>query len=738
MFRIRAAVAATLLVAALPACGPAHSGRAGRGVATGPLGPVNPTPVKDAEFAQSAYQILLSGERDTKRLDLLAGVVRRQYARAARRFKTDPKAGLAALTGASYLLRAGELRKPMLKGAAPALRRGASEVAKVGDEGRSLAYYTMLRSQLPKGSERTDVDGHLAAMARFTAMPSTAGPMRSAGDRQRAATNRSLVEPSLKTLKQAKTATVDWIKAGLEFNATETPIRTNAEREEAVEAYRAVRAGGASLVALYLRHGDARGALGALEQGDLLRVVPAGLTDRLQRAAEDDDPAAWGDLYQLFESSSAAARPETSMDVGLGKAAAWGVAVELFRSEPKSMRGGAPLASQLVEFGMAEVAPLVLVPALGDRPGVQELSWSLALVLRAIVSEDETGNLDASRRTFTSAKRLLELAEGPNYAGKLRPSAGRLYYVMGALETRAGELSRALPHVRSAVRLEPTLDALGMLANIERQQGDTRGALKTLDSLANMAKKTGARVAEAEAALAKFEVHRDARDAAKAQAALVAALSAAVDAREIARSASNAARAERVLARTLEHFGAMQAARRATERAYEAARSDLRQLTATVLDASRRALTFGDLPLARRAVRRALDAGLDDDDLVYVALWLRLVEQAKGVSADGTVQEALASIDDNNGSWAARLAAWGRGKIDDGQLRKSAKTLVQRTEAEFYVTMSKRKTAPNTAGLESIAKSQAIELVEVTIARDLLARQKSPLSLKLPANVKVP
>lgn len=738
MLVTRAAIAAAVLLFALPACGPAHAGRGGRGVATAPLGPVNPTPVQDADFAQSTYHVLLSGERDSKRLDLLAGVVRRQFARAARRFRNDRPAGLAALTGASYLLRAGELSDPMLKGAVPALRYGAAEVARVGDEGRGTAYYTMLRSQLPKGPEQSDVDAHLAAMARFAAMPSAAGPMRSLGERQAAAANRSLVEPSLENLERAKKITVEWIKAGLDFNAGETPIRTNAEREEAIAAYKAVRAGGASLVALYLRHGDARGALAALEQADLLRVVPTGISDRLDRAASDDDPAAWGDLYQLFESSSEADRPETSMDVALGKAAAWGVAVELFRSEPKSMRGGAPLASQLVELGMSEVAPLVLVPALGDRPGVQELSWSLALVLRAVVAEDESGSIDASRRTFVAAKRLMELAEMPVYAGKLRPSAGRLYYVMAALETRAGELSRALPHVRAAVRLEPTLEAYGMLANIERQRGDTQSALKTLESLSNMAKKMGERVAEAEAALAKFEVHRDAGNAALAQTTLVSALSAAIDAREIARSSTNAARAERVLARTLEHFGAMQAARRATERAYEAARSDLRQLTATVLDASRRALTFNDLPLARKAVRQALDAGLDDDDMVYVALWLRIVEQSKGVSGDGSVEESLASIDDN-GSWAARLAAWGRGKSEDAELLKSAKTLVQRTEAEFYIAMNRRGTTPDhVASLESVAKSQAIELVEVTIARDLLARAKSPLSLKLPSNVKVP
>ena len=39
--------------------------------------------------------------------------------------------------------------------------------------------------------------------------------------------------------------------------------------------------------------------------------------------------------------------------------------------------------------------------------------------------------------------------------------------------------------------------------------------------------------------------------------------------------------------------------------------------------------------------------------------------------------------------------------------------------------------------LKEIAKSEAIELVEVTIARDLVA-QEAPLGVKLPDNVAVP
>ncbi len=450
MRRIAAACLTAALLGSTIGCSPAAQPGPGAKAGGAHHGPVNPAPVGEADFGPSTYQVLLSGERDSKRLELLAGVVRHQLDRAGKRFGSGNRAaGVAALTGGQYLIRVGELRPEMLTRAAPALRAGSAEVARVGDEGRAVAYYSMLRQILPPGSDKQDVDAHLAALAKWSASTGTTGPMQAAGNRQRAAINRALVQPTPESQREATQATLQWIKRALDFNASEMPIRSNMEREEAIEAYRAVRAGGATLVALYLRDGDAGGALDALGEGDLLRVVPPGLTERLERAASDDDAAAWADLFTLFDGSNSSDRPETSIDIDVSRAAAWGSALELFRSEPRSMRGAAPLAMKLVEWGMAEVAPLVLSPAIGDKPSTEELSWAMSLVLRAVVAEDEIGDLPAARRTFEAAAPILAVAESKGYVGKLRPSAGRVRYVMGALETRAGELSRALPHVEA-------------------------------------------------------------------------------------------------------------------------------------------------------------------------------------------------------------------------------------------------------------------------------------------------
>ena len=132
----------TALALSTAACGVGN--QSGPKVPTGPEGAVDAAPVSDAQFAGAAYQVLLSDERTPQRMGLLAGVVRRQLARAAARFGGEKReAGLSALTGALYLMRTGDLRPEMLVGGAPALRAGAAEVSRVGNEGRALALYGM-------------------------------------------------------------------------------------------------------------------------------------------------------------------------------------------------------------------------------------------------------------------------------------------------------------------------------------------------------------------------------------------------------------------------------------------------------------------------------------------------------------------------------------------------------------------------------------------------------------------
>ncbi|MEP7052092.1 MAG: hypothetical protein ABJB12_17135 [Pseudomonadota bacterium] len=699
------------------------------------------TSVDDAGFAKAAYRVLVSDDGSVQRSGLLVGVVRQQLQRAKARFDVGQReAGLRALTGAFYLMRAGEFRPEALNGAGGpdgALSAGAAEVARLGEEGYADTLYGMLRDSLPKGPERDQVEAHLDAMARFSRATHGAGPMQAARADLRAAVQRSLIEARKAALDAASERAIRWIKRAFELNAGDSPA--NADREEAFEAYRAQRGGSYALIALYLRHGDARGVLSAVDKAELGRLIAPELRDRLERAAEGGDADAWADLYHFFDSASHAADSEGLLDHTLMEAATWGSAVELFRAEPSSMRGAVPLATQLVGYGMAEVAPLVLAPAVAKEGSPDNVSFALGIVGKAIVAEDELDQATSARRTFENAQPILAQGEIRANLGKVNPSSARLRYVMGALETRHGELARALPLVQAAAHVEPTLESLMTLGAIERQQ-DQNAALSAFTQAAELAKAENDPLAETDALNMKFEVYRDHGDAQQAASTLDAALSRAIDAEHTARAGGpTLARCERLLARILEHYDDPRATRRATERAYDASSSDQTQLTATVLDAARRALTHADLSAARRAAQRAVAAGLASDDLVYVALWLQLVEKKLNVPSDGTVEEAYAGVDDNSG-WPARLRAWARGKLTDQDLAHAARTTPERIEAQFYSAMAKLEAGADTSkDLERVAKSPAIDLVEVTIARDLLAmRNRAAPDYKLPPGVKLP
>jgi tetratricopeptide (TPR) repeat protein len=513
--------------------------------------------------------------------------------------------------------------------------------------------------------------------------------------------------------------------------------RSHFEQDETMEAFRAIRTAPLTFVALYLRHGDARGALASLDDDNVARVTAPHLRERLESVVSDNDAEAWAELFRLFESATAGDAGEIGIDRELARAAAWGAAIELFRAEPHSFRAAVPLCSLLLSHGMAEVAPLILEQALEHEEHPREASWATRYVLEAIHQAETLGDLPAARRTFEHSKTLIRLSEREVYGGRVTPSASRLHYFMGAIEAGAGELDRAHRLISLAVQREPTADALRMLASIDRQRKDYEPALASLERVIEITHRSGDSAAEAESQLLRFEVLRDMGNVERAAESLEAALMLGLSARTTAQSPSHMAVAERVLARVLEHYDERDAARRASKRAYEASRNDMQQLTETVLDSSRRALTLGDLRSARDSVRRAVSADLAPDDTVYAALWLQLLERRLKVSSDGTAEEALARLDGASG-WVAKLAAWGRGRMSGQELAEGAGNRIQRIEAQFYRAMASPGEKQALERLREVATSEAIQLVEVTIARDLLAGRRKLPRPKLPPHVTLP
>ncbi len=704
--------------------------------------PIETVEVDDEGFAAATLSVLQNETPSPRRLGLLVGVVQRQLDRATRYFEAGhEEMGLAALRGALYIVRAGELRTEMLAGRSAALSHAAAAFARLGNEGQADALYSLLVERLPPGAEQEDAKQHLEALRRWQQDTRSPGSMQARGAAQQAALQQALLDPSAAALERARSETLAWTEQALTFGAEQLPPQNNFEQDEAIEAFRAIRTGPLTFVAMYLRQGDAQGALAALDDENVGRITAPSLRQRVEGAAEND-PEAWAELFRLFESTDESDEQGLTLDPDLSRAAAWGAAIELYRIEPKSFRAAMPIASLLLAHGMAEVAPLLLAQSLEGSEQTREASWALRFVLEAIRQSESLGDLPAARRVFQKSEPLIALSQREVYGGRVTPSASRLHFFMGSIEAGAGELERAHPHLEQAVKLEPTADAFRLLASIDRQRRDFKGALASLDRVIEISKGTGDASVQAETHLARFEVLREMSDnspadKARAEESLESALMLGLGARTAAQSGQELAVAERVLGRVLEHYDAKDAVRRASKRAYEASRNDIRQMTETVLDTSRRALTSGDLRAARDSVRRAVSADLADEDTVYAALWLKLLEQRLKVVSDGTADEALASIDSTNG-WVAKLAAWGRGKMSAQDLLGQAGTRIERVEATFYTAMSAPPDERAIEKLREVARSEAIQLVEVTIARDLLASQQKLPKPKLPANVQLP
>jgi len=711
---------------------------------------VQVTAVADDAFARSLHKLLRDGKSSPERLGLLAGVVSRQLSHAKERFAAgQQERGLASINGAFYLVRAGEFRNEMLAGAEPALASAISVIAPRGDEARAVAFLAMQNSLIAPGSAaRRDNDEHMAALRTWMHDIRRENGLAAVGEEQRMQATRSLVEPTAESLRAAREQTVQWIDRALKMNDERRAGPVRPRREDALEAFRVFRSGAESLAALYLRHGDATGALAEIERTSARKITPPSLYERLDRAANGGDAGAWRDLLAWLWNPerkdspgprNAENDPELAVEPGLLKAALFGTAVEAYRLDPTASDVAVALATLLVQLGLPEGAPLVLADSVLPHPEPALLSGALGVVYQTILREDDADDSAAARRVYTASDPLLALASRPEWKDRLEPGAGRVKLAMGTIETRAGNLAAAKPLLESSVALEPTVDAHLSLAAIERQAARPQAALEQLTrALATSEAKQHPRSA-GEAHLNIFEVLKDLGASDKANAALASALTSSLDARRRAKDTVAKVHAERLLARVLFRFSDTAGATRATERAFVYAGQDKRELAATVLEAAQRAFLKKDIVAARTAVTRGLAGELADDDLVYAALWLLFTEKETKTRSDGTAGRALASIKDD-GRWPGRLAAWALGKLKDGDLLAAARTMGQKTEASFYTSLGRKIAGDGAAAktLAEVANSTAIDLVEVRLARDLLAGPSRFSDAPTPAGVSIP
>jgi tetratricopeptide (TPR) repeat protein len=670
-------------------------------------------------------------------------------ARAETRFSSrSVDGGLAALTGGLYLVHSGEATATLFGASGlGALSDGARTFAQRGDEGRSRALYDLILGMTPSG-ERADIERHLAAIESWTqALRAGGGPAAAAGISERIEVRRRMLEPSQAAQDSVVRATTAWVKEALALRELFRRTRAAPSHEDGIEAWRAIETGPVVLASLYLRDGDVAGALSAVEREPFRSLVESSgrpqLWTALDAAARDATAGGCiGLLRQLRVVTGGDAGDDNDAfadDRDLFSVATFGLAAECYRRDPSAPAAALTLGRALEELGMAEAAPAVVVAAVRAHPDPHLLGQALDISLRAILVEEEFGDVDGARRAFRAAQPLLAAASEPAVRGKVRPSSARIRAAMGEYELREGRADVARELLARSADEEKSADVLLSLARIEARTGHAREALDHLASaLASPDASTDVAL-RGEILLTKSDVLRDQGQAGLARDAAMQALRDLADARTRL-SGSALARVERVLARVLDGFGASGPAERALERAYAAAPADKAQVSQTVGVLLGRALVRGDLKAAREGLHLALTVDVDDADLVQYALWTRILEREGHAPSDGTPDRVFAGVPDDR-RWISFLARYGEGKLKSAELMAHAATPAHKSESVFYEAMERKASGDVPSEQELLKQVQAEtglnEALELVI-RGLLEGGATRVDGPLPSDIVLP
>lgn len=678
--------------------------------------------VSDDAFASAVRDLLSSAPQSAERSTRLEGVLARQMDRAHGLFRRkSSERGLASVKGALYLARPGDLKATTLGPHGPeAIGSAVKELAQRGDEGRSRALYEVLLRIAPP-AQRADVQSHLDAIASWkkdgeavnVETGANAG-MDAPADAQRIALSRALLEPSKDALDDATKATVAW------FTAATHPL-PSWSRFDKVERVRALQSASSTIIALHLRDADPRGAIEALDD-KLRQTAPRHLYAAVAALADKEDGERWREVLDALLPNDDS-EDDPIIDRDLLAAALVTTATQAYRADPTSLKPALTLAELLQSFGMGEASPALLVDACKARPDAVSLDQSLGITERALEGATEMDDPDAARRTYRAAEPILALAEHAKLP--LKTSPARVRGTMGEIELREGHLDVARDLLKNATSAEASPTLLLDLARIEKHDGDLANAAAHLKTALDNATDASAR---AEITLVAADVMVVQGDAEGARKALGAALAAAVANRTV-RDAAMRARVERAIARIYDRFGLTKQADDALTRALEATPRDKTQLAATLALSAMRAVVRNDLRAMRDALSRAVTADLDDDDLVYFALWEHAIERQQHVATDGVGDRVLASIYDD-GSWASKLAQFGSGKLRGDDLVAAAHSPAKKVEAMFYVGLDRRSRGDR-AGSDEVFKQvitgAGVDLIESELAQKLLS-PPSPLN----------
>lgn len=690
--------------------------------------------VSDDAFAGAVRDLLVSEPGSKERALRLQGVVSRQMSRAADRFKSkDRERAVNSLAGAMAIVHAGELTPEMLgPNGYSALRSASDEFARRGDEGRARASYEML-SRIAPAQERADIKSHLDAINAWTRDTGGGGTMQTAGALEAAAVTRHLLEPSKEARDDAAAKTIDFVEKALQVRAARRARNAQISREEGMEAVRALETGPTVLAALYLRNVDAQGALKALETPSLREITRPELVKALEAVIEKPDSDKWLDVARMLRPPPRQGRGEEEdfgRDTDLLRIASFAAATEAYRLDPTSPEPAAFVSAMLTDFGMGEASPAVVADAVKAQKDPRIVGLGLALTMQAMGTALEAEEPDSVRRTFNASQPILAAADAVK---RVQPSPAKVYAMMGEIEIREGRLADARKLLDAAVSREKTGATLLSLARLDYHDGQVKNALERLQqALASedVAKDAALR---GEILLLQSDITREQGDSGGARKPLADALKDLAKARS-ATEGDDRARVERLIARALDRFGAGPSALKALERALEAAPRDKRQSAATIGQIVGRAFVKGDLAGARDGLLRGVAAELGREDIVYYALWVKLLERQMRVPSDGSADRVLLNASEDP-RWIGKVAQFGAGKVNSADLVAAARTPTQKTEALFYSAMD-RKISGDSKGaddaLKQVVGSAGLDLMEVALAREILSGTRAQLGGPVP------
>jgi tetratricopeptide (TPR) repeat protein len=693
--------------------------------------------VSDEAFPVAVRDLLASEPASRERQQRLAGVVARQMTRVAERFKEKSRDNaVASLAGAMYLVRAGELTNEMLgPNGYLALRSASDEFARRGDEGRARAAYEMLARVAPPG-ERNDIKEHLDAIAAWTRDAGGGGMMQTAGALEAAAVTRLLLEPSVEARDDAVAKAMDFIEKAIQIKLARTRRGAQITREEGLEAVRALETGTTVLAAIHLRSGDSYSALAAVEkahQRDAQMDRPE-LMSALKAVVERPDSDHWLDLARMLRpppQRGHADEEDFGRDSDLLRVAAFVAACEAYRLDATSPEPAAYVSATLVDLGMGDAAPAVLSDAVKAQKDPRVVGLGLTVTMQAMGRALDVDESDSARRTFKAADPLLVAAD--SMKGKVQPSPGRLYALMGEIEIREGRLADAKRLLNESTERERSGAVLMNLARLDWHAGKTKDALDRLHSALGTDDVTKDPALRAEVLLVMSDISREQGDVGGARKPLTDALRDLAKARSSS-EAEDRARVERLISRVLDRFGAAKSAEKALERALEAAPRDKRQAAATIGQIVGRAFVRGELAAARDGLSRGMGSELGRDDLVYDALWVRLLERQERKADDPTAEKILfGAVDDPR--WIGRIASFGAGKLKATDLVSAAQTPTQRTEALFYAAIDRRVSGDSKGadeGLRQVISSPGLDLIEFSLAREMLDGSRTQVGGPVP------